>query len=65
MILLESLISQDPIVTDDKEIECAKKRFDEVMEKYRQNQTQISPLCLNPRKRSQFSLKFIRWSGAI
>ena len=61
MVLLESSISKEPGVTDDKEIERAKKRCDEAMEKCRENRTQISPLYLNPRKRSQFSLKFIRW----
>jgi hypothetical protein len=61
MVLLQNSISQRQEISDDKEIARAKKRCDAAMEKCREHGTQISPLYLNPRKRSQFSLKFIRW----
>jgi hypothetical protein len=61
MVLLQNSISQRQGISDDKEIARAKKRCDAAMGKCREHGTQISPLYLNPRKRSQFSLKSIRW----
>jgi hypothetical protein len=61
MVLLQNSISQRQGISDDKEIARGKKRCDAAMGKCREHGTQISPLYLNPRKRSQFSLGFIRW----
>jgi hypothetical protein len=46
-----------------KEIKRAKTRCKAVIEKCKELGSNISPLYLNPYKRSQFSLKFIRWLG--
>jgi hypothetical protein len=63
MVLLQNSISEENQIEDQKEMKRAKTRCKTVIEKCKELGSNISPLYLNPYKRSQFSLKFIRWLG--
>jgi hypothetical protein len=61
MVVLQNSISATQGISDNKETKRAQKRCDAVRHKCQQLGTNISRLYLNPSKRSQFSVKFIRW----
>jgi hypothetical protein len=63
MVLLQNSIGEENQIEDHKEIKRAQTRCKAILERCRELGAKISPLYLNPYKRSQFSLKFIRWVG--
>ena len=61
MVLLESQLSNGLGVDNKKETKRCLKRITESRQRCRNNGQQRSPLYENPAKRSQLTLKFIRW----
>ena len=61
MLLMESQLKSKQQIINHKEIRRAEQRGHQAEESAKRQSRQISPLYLNPFRRSQLSLKFIRW----
>ena len=65
MLLMESELKSNQRIINHKEIRRAEQRGDQAKESAKRQSRHFSPLYLNPFRRSQLSLKFIRWLSGI
>ena len=61
MVLMEQTLSSDHKVRNQKETARSKKRTKEALAIAKEQSRAFAPMYLNPLKRSQLTLKFIRW----
>ena len=61
MLLMESVLQSKQQIINHKEIRRAKQPGYQAEESAKRQIRKISPLYLNPFRRSQMSVKFIRW----
>lgn len=61
MLLMDGELNSNQQITNLKEIQRAEQRGDQAKESAKRQGRQFSPLYLNPLRRSQLTLKFIRW----
>ena len=61
MVLMEQTLSSDHNVHNTKETARSKKRNQAAIATAKEQGRSFAPMYLNPLKRSQLTLKFIRW----
>ena len=61
MVLIEQTFSSDHKVCNQKETQRSKKRTKAAVATAKEQGRAFAPMYLNPLKRSQLTLKFIRW----
>jgi len=61
MVLMEQALSSEHKVRNDKETTRSKKRIESAIATAQEHGRAFAPMYLNPLKRSQLTLKFIRW----
>ena len=61
MVLMEQTLSSDHDVCNTKETARSKKRTEAAIATAKEQGRSFAPMYLNPLKRSQLTLKFIRW----
>ena len=61
MVLMEQTLNSDHNVRNDKETVRSKKRIQAAITTAKEQSRTFAPMYLNPSKRSQLTLKFIRW----
>ena len=61
MVLIEQTFSSDHKVCNQKETQRSKKRTESAVAAAKEQGRAFAPMYLNPLKRSQLTLKFIRW----
>ena len=61
MVLMEQAVRSEHTVGNDKETKRSKKRIESAIAAAKEHGRAFAPMYLNPLKRSQLTLKFIRW----
>ena len=61
MVLMEQTLSSDHDMRNRKETDRSRKRLEVAIATAKEQGRAFAPMYLNPLKRSQLTLKFIRW----